>query len=56
MGFTAVELEEMEMHPVVNDSYLIAGSMLCGGRAYALLESFIRNVAALSGYDGGKAV
>lgn len=53
-GFTSVPLEDLEMRPLVNDAYIIAGSMLCGGRAYALLEGFIRDVAALSGYDGGK--
>ena len=53
-GFTRVPLEDLEMRPIVNDAYLIAGSMLCGGRAYAMLEGFIRDVASLSGYEGSK--
>ena len=31
----------------------MVGSSLCGGRAYALLESFLRSCAALAGYHGG---
>lgn len=47
-------IDDLEMRPIVDDSFIIAGSSLCGGRAYALLEGFIRDIAALAGYDGGK--
>ena len=53
-GFTHHPAEDLEMRPIIDDAYIIAGSMLCGGRAYAMLEGFIRDVASLSGYDGGK--
>lgn len=53
-GFTETPLEDLEMRPIIDDAYIIAGSMLCGGRAYALLEGFIHDVAALSGYNGEK--
>ena len=53
-GFSAAPLEDLEMRPLVEDKYILAGALLCGGRAYALLEGFIRDVAALAGYDGGK--
>lgn len=52
-GFTPVPLEDLEMRPMGEKKYILVGSTLCGGRAYALLEKFIRDVAALSGYDGG---
>ena len=52
-GFTPVPLEDLEMRPVGEQKYILVGSTLCGGRAYALLEKFIRDVAALSGYAGG---
>ena len=41
------------MRPMGEQKYILVGSTLCGGRAYALLEKFIRDVAALSGYAGG---
>ena len=52
-GFTPVPLEDLEMRPVGEGQYILAGSALCGGRAYALLERFIRDIAKLSGYEGG---
>lgn len=45
---------DLEMRPILEDSFLVAGSSLCGGRAYALLEGFMRDVAKLAGYEGGK--
>ena len=52
-GFTPVALEDLEMRPLGEGKFILAGSTLCGGRAYALLERFIRDVAALAGYEGG---
>lgn len=40
---------EIEMRPYLQDRYLLSGSALCGGRAYALLESFFRTYAAACG-------
>lgn len=37
----------LETRPFLNDDYLLVGSSLCGGRAYALLETFFRNTAEL---------
>lgn len=52
-GFTPVPLEDLEMRPMGEKKFILVGSTLCGGRAYALLEKFIRDIAALSGYEGG---
>ena len=46
--------DDLEMRPIALDQFLVAGSSLCGGRAYALLEGFLRDIARLSGYEGGK--
>lgn len=53
-GFLYQPVEDLEMRPLVDDAYIVAGSMLCGGRAYALLESFVRSVCTLTGYKGDK--
>jgi len=37
-----------ELRPCCSDSYICVGSSLCGGRAFALLESFIRETARLA--------
>ena len=52
-GFTPVPLEDLEMRPMGAKKFILVGSTLCGGRAYALLEKFIRDIAKLSGYEGG---
>ncbi len=41
---------DIELRPYGED-YLLAGSALCGGRAYAMLESFYREIAGHSCYD-----
>lgn len=47
--FTA---DRIEARPFLNGTYLLAGSSLCGGKAYALLEHFFRNfVKAAAGQD-----
>lgn len=40
----------METRPFLEDDYLLVGSSLCGGRAYALLERFFRSYAMALGY------
>ncbi len=35
----------VDCRPLVDGYYLLAGSSLCGGRAYAILESFLREAA-----------
>lgn len=34
----------MELRPCTKDSYILVGASLCGGRAYAMLEKFYREV------------
>ena len=42
----------IEARPFVKGHYLLAGSSLCGGRAYALLEHFFRSYAEAAGITG----
>lgn len=39
----------IELRPCIKDSYLLVGAGLCGGRAYAMLEQFYRQIAAMEG-------
>lgn len=41
---------DIELRPY-GDAYLLAGSALCGGRAYAMLEGFYREIAGRSCYS-----
>ena len=41
----------LEVRPFLEGSYLLCGSALCGGRAYALLEGFFRRFADRCGLD-----
>lgn len=41
--------EEIETRPYLGNHYLLVGSSLCGGRAYALLESFFRQYGEAMG-------
>lgn len=41
----------MEVRPLHNGSYIRVGAALCGGRAFASLEKFIRDTINLSGAD-----
>ena len=44
--------EHVELRPLADRDYILAGSSLCGGRAYAALESFLRQmVTALTGQE-----
>lgn len=44
---------ECEIRPFIEGSYIAVGSGLCGGRAFALLEGFMRSCAALAGKEPG---
>lgn len=46
------ETENTEVRPFLKDSYLLVGSSLCGGRAYAALESFFRSYVQELGLTG----
>ena len=41
----AVPESELDCRPLLDGSYIMAGSSLCGGRAYAILERFLREAA-----------
>lgn len=42
----------LDCRPLMGDSYILAGSSLCGGRAYAMLEKLFREIAtAVSGTE-----
>lgn len=41
----------IECRPFIDGKYLLVGSSLCGGRAYAILEKFFRDVANMCGAD-----
>lgn len=41
--------DDIETRPLIGDSYLVAGSTLCGGRAYALLADFFKKCAKMMG-------
>ena len=41
--------EDLELRPFIDNTYLIVGASLCGGRAYAALASFFRACAAGAG-------
>ena len=41
-----IEAEGMETRPYFENKYLIVGSALCGGRAYALLRDFYKRIFA----------
>lgn len=43
------EAPGIEARPFVKGKYLLAGSSLCGGRAYAVLERFFRSFSAFAG-------
>jgi sedoheptulokinase len=41
----------LELRPFFEDRFLLVGASLCGGRAYALLENFFREVLKMAGYS-----
>ena len=44
-------IEGIETRPFIENDYLLVGSSLCGGRAYALLEQFFRSYAKALGQE-----
>jgi sedoheptulokinase len=46
-------LTETERRPLTGGDFILVGSSLCGGRAYAILEKFLRSCAALAGREPG---
>ncbi len=44
----------VETRPFFDDTYLVSGAALCGGRAYAMLETFFRTFLSAAGFDGGE--
>jgi len=53
MSNAAGLLFEAERRPLVGVDFILVGSSLCGGRAYAILERFLRSCAALAGSEPG---
>lgn len=45
------ETEGIEARPFLDGKYLLVGSSLCGGRAYAILEQFFRSYAVAAGAE-----
>lgn len=43
------EAQGIEARPFIQGKYLLVGASLCGGRAYAILEKFLRNYIAAAG-------
>ena len=42
----------VELRPCTENSYILVGASLCGGRAYAMLEQFYREIAAMGNGTG----
>ncbi len=50
-----IEADNIETRPYFEGKYLIAGSALCGGRAFAVLKEFYRNILSyIEPVDEGK--
>ncbi|HIR28472.1 MAG TPA: hypothetical protein IAB84_10930 [Candidatus Choladousia intestinigallinarum] len=50
-----VKADKTELRAISRDQYILVGAGLCGGRAYAALESFFRRtVERMTGKDPGK--
>ena len=41
----------MEVRPFVGDKFLLSGSAICGGRAYAMLERFFKRYLKYCNFD-----
>lgn len=50
-----ITADDLETRPFPGGGYLLVGASLCGGRAYALLERFFRETAAMLGVDCARA-
>lgn len=58
ISFVSNKLEsnsELELRPCVENEYLMVGSSLCGGRAYALFEQFCRKIVIEAGIECERA-
>ncbi len=44
----------VELRPLTDGKYIFVGACLCGGRAYAVLENFFRQVAQMAGAPCGE--
>ena len=44
-----LQTPDIEVRPFIEGKYMISGSALCGGRAYAVMEKFFRGYAASCG-------
>ena len=53
MSGAAGMLTETERRPLVGGDFILVGSPLCAGRAYQLLEKFLRSCASLAGCEAG---
>lgn len=50
-----IDPEHVELRPLADSDYILAGSSLCGGRAYAAMETFLRQtVTAMTGQECDK--
>jgi sedoheptulokinase len=49
-----VTSSSMETRPCTEGTYLLAGSALCGGRSYAILENFFSEVVEMAGFTPPK--
>ena len=45
------EISDCEVRPYFDNKYLLVGSALCGGKAYAVLEKFFRSYSKKLGHD-----
>ncbi len=50
----AVTVSGVERRPLTDGKYILVGSSLCGGRAFAMLEKFFTSIARLGGADVDK--
>ena len=51
-----VKCAQVETRPLADSGFLLVGSSLCGGRAYAMLEGFFREVVEMTGVVGTRGV
>ena len=51
-----IEAKGIECRPYLNDSWILAGSALCGGYAYSLMKKFFEDVLSISGVSAKRAI
>jgi len=52
----ALRIGNLEAWPYFDGFFLLVGASLCGGRAYAILESFFRNVLKMAGINDSRSL